>query len=117
MDKLCSIDVPYSTQYAFSNDLLTYSDAGLIFILVLLNLSAAFDTIDHHILLQRMEHQFGIRRSALNWFKSCLSDIYNCVHVTDESSTYDKVIHGVPQGSVRGPSLFTLYMLPSGKFI
>ena len=72
------------------------SDEGIISVLVLLDLRAAFDTIDHYILLQRMKHQFGIRGSALSWFKSYLSDRYDFVHVNDESSGYDKVSHGVP---------------------
>ena len=64
-----------------------------------------------------MEQQFGIRGSVLRWFKSDWSDRYNLVHVNDESSGYDKVSHGVPQGSVLGPLLFTLYMAPLGKII
>ena len=61
-----------------------------------------------------MEHLFT---SVLRWFKSYLSDRYNFVHVNDESSRYQKVSHGVPQGSVVGPLLFTLYMLPVDKII
>ena len=53
-----------------TNDLFTASDVGLISILVLLDLCATFDTISHHILLQRMEHEIGILGSALRWFKS-----------------------------------------------
>ena len=48
---------------------------------------------------------------------SYLSDRYNFVHVIEETSRYDKVSHGVPQGSVLGPLLFTLNMLPVGKSI
>ena len=56
------------------NNLLPASDEGLVTVLVLLDLSVAFDTIDHHILLQRMEHQIGFKGSDLIWFKSYLSD-------------------------------------------
>ena len=56
------------------NDLLTALDNGKICILTLLDLSAAFDTIDHNILLHRLEHTFGISDSALSWFRSYLSD-------------------------------------------
>ena len=84
---------------------------GLISMLVLLDLSATFDTtsLHHYILLQWMEHQTSIKLSALRWFKTYLSDKYNFVHVNDELSRYDKVSHGVPQGSVLGPLHFTLY--------
>ena len=112
--------VHHSTETALvkvTNDLLTASDKGLLSVLVLLDLSAAFDTIDHHILLQRLEHLIGIKGTALSWFKSYLSDRFQFVHVKNESSMHAKVKHGVPQGSVLGPILFTLYMLPLGNII
>ena len=56
------------------NDILTAVDDDKISILLLLDLSAAFDTIDHEILLSCLEHDFGIRSTALNWFQSHLSD-------------------------------------------
>ena len=100
-----------------TNDLLIASDSGLVSILVLLDLSAAFDTVDHGILLQRLEHVIGLKGIALNWFKSYLSDRFQFVHVNDDSSSRSKVSYGVPQGSVLGPILFTLYMLPLGNII
>ncbi len=57
-----------------TNDLLLSSDRGCISLLVLLDLSAAFDTIDHNILLNRLENFVGISGSALAWFKSYLTD-------------------------------------------
>uniref|UniRef100_A0A8D3CNL5 Reverse transcriptase domain-containing protein n=1 Tax=Scophthalmus maximus TaxID=52904 RepID=A0A8D3CNL5_SCOMX len=92
------------------------SDSGYVSILVLLDLSAAFDTIDHKILLQRLEH-IGIKQTALEWFKSYLSDRFQFVNVNNKSSMHTKVRHGVPQGSVLGPILFTLYILPLGNII
>ncbi len=84
---------------------------------MLLDLSAAFDTIDHNILLNRLENSVGISGSALAWFKSYLSDRHQFVAVNEEVSYRSQVQYGVPQGSVLGPLLFTLYMLPSGNII
>ena len=70
---------------------------------MLINLSAAFDTIDHHILLWRMENQTCIKGYALRWFKFNLTNTYNFAHVSDESSRFDKVSHRVPQSSLLGP--------------
>ena len=79
--------------------------------------NTAFDTIDHQILLQRLEHLIGLKGSALSWFKSYLSDRFQFVHVHNESSLRTKVCFGVPQGSVLRPILFTLYMLLLGDII
>ncbi len=112
---------PYhSTETALirvTNDLLLSSDRGCISLLVLLDLSAAFDTIDHNILLNRLENFVGISGSALAWFKSYLSDRHQFVAVNEEVSYRSQVQYGVPQGSVLGPLLFTLYMLPLGDII
>uniref|UniRef100_A0A8C7X2X5 Reverse transcriptase domain-containing protein n=1 Tax=Oryzias sinensis TaxID=183150 RepID=A0A8C7X2X5_9TELE len=110
----------HSTETALvrvSNDLLLASEKGLLSILVLLDLSAAFDTIDHSILLHRLEQDIGIRGSALQWLKSYLSHRYQFVNVNGHSSQCTPVNYGVPQGSVLGPILFTLYMLPLGNII
>ncbi len=64
-----------------TNYLLLSSDQGFISLLVLLDLSAAFDTIDHNILLNRLENSVGISGSALAWFKSYLSDRHQVIAV------------------------------------
>ncbi len=110
----------HSTETALirvTNDLLLSSGHGCISLLVLLDLSAPFDTIDHNILLNRLENCVGISGSALAWFKSYLSDRHQFVAVHEEVSYRSQVQHGVPQGSVLGPLLFTLYMLPLGNII
>ncbi len=100
-----------------TNDLLLSSDHGCISLLVLLDLSAVFNTIDHNIILNRLENCVGISGSVLACFKSYLSDSHQFVAVNEEVSYRSQVQYGVPQGSVLGPLLFTLYMLPLGNII
>ncbi|KAI5607668.1 hypothetical protein C0J50_6988, partial [Silurus asotus] len=110
----------HSTETALvkiTNDLFLASDQGFISLLVLLDLSAAFDTIDHDLLLDRLQNYVGIQGQALSWFKSYLSDRYHFVDLNGELSRLMQVNYGVPQGSVLGPLLFTIYMLPLGNII
>ncbi len=101
-----------------TNNLLLSSDlSGFISLLELLDLSAAFDTIDHNILLNRLENYVGISEIALAWFKSYFSDSHQFVAVNEEVSYYSQVQYGVPQGSVLRPLHFMLYMLPFGDII
>ena len=77
--------------------------------LCLLDLSAAFDTIDHDILITRLSSWFGIHGSALNWFKSYLSSRTFRVKCDNHHSSSCACLCGVPQGSVLGPLLFIMY--------
>ncbi len=104
-------------QVKITNDLLLASDQGCISLLVLLDLSAAFDTIDHDILIERLQNYMGIQGQALRWFRSYLSNHYHFVYLNEESSQLSPVKYGVPQGSVLGPLLFSIYMLPLGNII
>ncbi len=94
------------------------SDSGRLSILILLDLSAAFDTIDHSILITRLETVFGVSDSALKWFKSYLSDRKQFVVMGGWglsgalwcSQFWD-------QGSVLGPLLFSIYIFPLGQLL
>ena len=84
--------------------------------LILLDLSSAFDTISHDLLLSNMR-SIGITGSALSWFSSYLSDRRQYIAIQNNKSSMVSVTKGVPQGSVLGPLLFTIYMLPLGQII
>jgi hypothetical protein len=94
------------------NDMLVSVDEGNGVILVLLDLSAAFDTIDHEILIDRLSQRLGIKDHALSWFKSYLSERLQSIHLHGNSSTPKYLLFGVPQGSVLGPILFSAYQTP-----
>ena len=83
-----------------------------IVIFALLDLSAAFHTVDHRILLKRLSTGFGICNKALDWFVSYLSDRTQFVKVNVTSSHLSHLTQGVPQGSVSGPILFFYTLLP-----
>ena len=99
------------------NDILCAIDQRKSVFLVLLDLSAAFDTVNHQILLNRLFSDFGITGNAYNWFKSYLSYRTFYVSVQDGTSTSRSFDCGVPQGSVLGPILFSLYISPIANVI
>ena len=99
------------------NDILLGLDNDKVSILALLDLSAAFDTIDHSILLSRLQNSFGICGTALSWFQSYLLDRSQAVCVKGVSSEPSGLSFGVPQGSVLGPMLFVLYASPVSDVI
>ena len=110
----------HSTETALlkvTNDLLMNTDNGDCSILFLLDLSCAFDTVDHLILIKRLKDLIGINEVALEWFRSYLSDRSISVEIGEASSSQAAFRCGVPQGSILGPLLFTIYMLPIGDII
>ena len=110
----------HSTETALlriQNDVLMAMDNGKVTALTLLDLSAAFDTIDHTILLDRLHKWFGISGLALNWFSSYLSDRSQQIKLEDTFSSPVQLSFGVPQGSVLGPVLFSLYTTPLSTVI
>jgi hypothetical protein len=84
--------------------------------MVLLDLSAAFDTLDHRLLLRRLQ-QCGITGAALSWLESYLQGRKQFIRINDALSSSTDLSIGVPQGSVLGPLLFLCYVLPVGKLI
>ena len=94
------------------NDVLLALDIGNVTVLSLLDLSAAFDTVDHDILFGTLLTHFGISGSALSWFKSYLANRSQTVVIENQKSKLQNLQFGVPQGSVLGPILFLMYTKP-----
>ena len=110
----------YSTEAAFlkvENDVLLNMEKGSVTTLTLIDLSAAFDTIDHLTLINRLSSWYGISGIVLDWFTSYLSDRCQLVKNQDYISNADYIYFGLPQGSVLAPILFTLYTAPLSRVI
>ena len=96
------------------DDILRAVDRGCTVVLLLLDLSAAFDTVDHGLLLHRLTTRFGIKGKVLAWFKSYITDRSQFVSINGSNSSQSNLMFGVPQESVLCPILYLLYTSPIG---
>ena len=110
----------HSTETALlklANDIFENIDSGKITILTALDMSAAFDTLDHATLLHRLKHTFGLSGFVISWIQSYLFSRSSFVKIDSSSSPITTILTGVPQGSVLGPLLFVLFISPIANVI
>ena len=115
------LHIPYQSGYKvgysceslllrITNDVLMSMDSKHCTVLLLLDLSAAFDTVDHARLLEMLNHEIGLQGTVYHWFSSFLKGRQQAINIKGCKSDYKDNIHGVPQGSVLGPPLFNIYV-------
>ena len=115
-DLHCSIQSGYRQGHScetllikMNDDLIKEADKNNLIAVVLLDLSAAFDAIDHEILLKKLKVMYGIKSFSLKWFQSYLKDRSFSVIIKSAKSGIEIILYGVPQGSILGPILFILF--------
>ena len=98
-------------------DILSELDNKKVVLVALLDLSAAFDTVDHNLLLERLNSMYGINSTALSWLKSYLTDRTQSVTRNSIESAIRYLLYGVPQGSILGPPFYCNYTKPLADII
>ena len=120
---LCTSQAAYRPHHSTETFLLKTANDILVVLLkhvsllTLLDLSSAFDTIDHNILSNRLNYLYGISSTCLSWFRSYLSNRRQSVAIANRISSAKELHYCVPQGSVLGPILFVLYIQPPSNLI
>ena len=102
----------HSTEFAaleFTDKIIHNLDEGNLPLAIFLDLSKAFDTIDHSILIYKLQY-YGIQGTSLDWFKSYVNNRKQYVQYNTCNSSHSTITTGVPQGSILGPLLFIIYM-------
>ncbi len=99
------------------NDIISSLDVSQCTVLASLDLSAAFDTVDHSTFIKRLKGLYGVEGTALHWFESYLHDRQYRVSISKSVSQTFKLKCGVPQGSVLGARLYTMYTYPLSEVI
>ena len=105
----------HSTETALlrvQHDIASVLDKNRAMLFVMLDLSSEFDTIDQEHLLTLLHDEYGVCGIALSWFRTYLEDRTHCVKIDSKTSATIPLQSGVPQGSVLGPVMFTLYTTP-----
>ena len=92
------------------DDVIKSFDKNTYSIMTFLDFSAAFDTVDHGLLIDKLKCKFGIKGIALKWFKSYLDGRYYKVKINNTLSEDHPLLFGVPQGSILGPILYSMYV-------
>ena len=110
---LCNCQYGFRKKHSTEHAVLELADRSLLEmdtpIAIFLDLSKAFDTLDHTILLQKLKY-YGILNNSLNWFKSYISNRKQFVQFQNQNSNSCSILTGVPQGSIIGPLLFIIYI-------
>jgi len=99
------------------SDIIDAADEKKVILLGLLDMSAAFNSVDFQILLYRLKVSYGLGGQVLQWFQSYLSDRTQTLSFAGRRSSPSLLVCGVPQGSVLGPLLFVLYAADVMKIV